>query len=659
MKKSYCLIFILLVGISPGVKAQQASKPDTLRDAFLARPLSIIKEEPRWNMASTDLYTAWLSNGLYGLYGAQPQIMLNGIPINSNLFGWQNLNMLPIFAKNINKAASHFAPGIYEQTVAGSGVINFMTEPLNKGVNAKIFYYSGNETKDPGPWAYDSLKMSPNIDRWGPDKGVMLAYKAPKWFIKGFYLQRFHKPRDLAQNLRLHITNSLLGTNSGYVNHLLYIDSKSGLVKAGFNSTHWKFSSRFILSENKDYLFLQPFGREIPTRIKYHQFALQGSYNYGSWHVNSRYISDYKTLHKREKLHVYIFDWQQLNHTLSLSGSYKSRLLHITPGVIFKQLNIEAPGLEGVSDNLFTLFFKSAILFDQSKFYMNSYLDLNQGASSKSITMTFGAALKFSDNYTANPEISYSDLNPIRQHAFAYWVNRGYTLNTRLNIPFNQNVSVVENRTLSLRLNNKLSAGQFSFQIAPQLVINYRLNIPWQVVTWREITNTMPGTFTVSQNQGNRFKLLLTAKQRVSSIFQQSLAIYIQKTVTGTSKYRQYFEMIPDTKVKYQADYSPFKGLQLSLNATYRSAVKWNEFAAVDGKQYHLPSGIPIVEFKRTFHSKIPGFLNLGFSVQKDLFDNHLSAQAGFQNILDQEVRYHAIGASLFPKVNFKVTFRF
>src|SRR5699024_6707133 len=130
-------------------------------------------------------------------------------------------------------------------------------------------------------------------------------------------------------------------------------------------------------------------------------------------------------------------------------------------------------------------------------------------------------------------------------------------------------------------------------------------------------------------------------------------------TLSGDQRYHAYFKMIPNTKIKYQIDIRPVEGIQLSLNATYRSSVKWAEFAAVDGHQYHLPSVIPITRFEQTFHTKIPAFLNVGFNIKKWLFNKHLQVQMGILNILDQEVRYHAIGASLFPKVNFKISFHF
>src|SRR5699024_10093846 len=139
--------------------------------------------------------------------------------------------------------------------------------------------------------------------------------------------------------------------------------------------------------------------------------------------------------------------------------------------------------------------------------------------------------------------------------------------------------------------------------------------------------------------------------------FKQSLHFYLQKTVSGSKRYRDYFKMIPDTKIKYQIDITPVSNLQLSFNAVYRSSVQWKEFAAVDGKKYHLPAGIPIGDFKRRFYTKIPGFINIGAGVKKGLFNNHLRAQLRFQNILDQKVRYHAIGDVLFLIVHFKVSF--
>ncbi len=653
-------VFLLIVCLPFQSVAQENSNADTLHDAFLIRPISIVKEQSRWNITSTDLFTYRISNGLYGLYGSQPQIMLDGIPINAALFGWQNLNMLPVFVQNINRAESHFAPGIYNQTASGVGVINFKSEPAEKGVTAQAFFYSGNETKDPGPWAYDSLKISPNVDRWGPDTGILLMYKTKSWYTKGIYQSRYHKPLDLAQNLRLHITNSVLGTNTGYVNHPIFIRSRSALVEAGFNFSHWGFSSRFIYSKNEDYLFLQPFGREVPMQAEYRQFAVQSKYQNGNWSAQVRYLLDFNKAKKREEIHRYIFDWEQLVHTFSLSGQYNNSVFSVTPGVILKQYNVTAPGLSDLNDRLITAYLKSAVgISDNLKLYMSGYFDYHLPSDAQSITLKLTSTVQLTDSYSVRPEIYYAESMPFRQYSFAYWVNRGYTFADRLNIFFDDPVRILENEALSAKIDNRFSLGNFSLRVVPQFIKNYRLNIPWQIVEYYEFTNTRPGTFTVTQHSGERFKLLASLGHSYANLFQQSLTIYLQNTIGGSERYRNYFKQIVDTKIKYQFDIAPVRGLRLSFNAVYRSSTQWPEFAAVDGKEYRLPAGIPIGDFTGTFHTTIPSYINAGLSVRKWLFDRHLSLQFGLQNILDREVRYHPIGASLYPKFNFKVSLRY
>ncbi len=660
MKKRYYFLLMLILGVACQAMAQTTTSVDTLHDAFLGRPSSIIKEEPRWNWASTNLFTDWISNGLYGLYGPQPQVMLDGIPVNANFFGWQNLNMLPLFVQNINKAASRFAPGVYNQTAAGAGLINFKTEQLKQGFTAHAFYYSGNETKDPGPRAYDSLRTSPNIDRWGPDRGIFLAYTSNLWFAKGFYLYRFNKPNDLAQNLRLHITNSLLDDNTEYVNYPIFIESKSALLEGGFTSSHWQFRSRFIIGNNDDFLFLQPFGRELPVQTEYRQLAFQSKYNSGTWSFKTRYLFDYKTIQKSFEQHIYIFDWKQKRHTISLSGRYEAAIFSISPGVIFEKIDTRAPGLQQNDNKLLTLFLKGDLyLGNRFIAYSNGFIDFHNNFELTSASFKIGANIAFTDRWRFNPEIYYSELAPVRQHSFAYWVKRGYTFADRLNISFNYPVNVLENEVLSVKLASRFSFGDFTLHIVPQFIKNYRLNIPWQVVRYNEFTHTRPGRFTVSQHSGERFKLLAVFEHSFSRLLQQSLSVYLQNTISGSKRYRNYFKQIPDTKIKYQFDINPVNGLRFSVNAIYRSPTTWVELKALDGKEYRLPIGIPIGQFSRSFNTTTPAFINIGLSVRKWFSDRHISLQFGLQNILDQEVRTHPIGASLYPIINFKLSLRY
>src|SRR5680860_942873 len=118
------LFFLGIMSLSLPCLAQTETPADTIRAASVMRPNDLVKQIPRWNMASTDLFTYRLDSGLYGYYGPQPQIMIDGIPVDANYFGSQNLNMLPLFIDNIETSTSRFTPGVYNNTLAGAGLID-------------------------------------------------------------------------------------------------------------------------------------------------------------------------------------------------------------------------------------------------------------------------------------------------------------------------------------------------------------------------------------------------------------------------------------------------------------------------------------------------------------------------------------------------------
>ncbi len=660
MNSRYCVLFIFLMGVTSSVNAQTDSQADTLSITGSMRPLGIVQEEPRWNITSTDLFTGWISSGLYGFYGPRPKILLDGIPIDINYFGWQNLNMLPIFVNNIDEAQSLFAPQVYRQTLASAGLVNFKTEPVTAGFSAHAFYYIGNESKDPGPWAYDSLKMSPNIDRWGPDAGFALSYGSSSgWHAKGQYLFRNHKPKDLALNLRMHFTASLLGTNQPYVNHQIYINSQSGLLETGYRSSKWNIKARTVVGTNDDYLFLQPFGREIPAQTAYRQLAVQSNYTIKNWNFEARYILHRKTIDKRIDLHTYIFDWARLAHNVALSGEYNVDNFKVKPGIIYEQMQTKAPGLNQQNDKITTFYLNSSWqMSNASRLYLQNSVDYHN--ENYAGTLRLGSSLKIIGNWKINPEIYYTQVLPVRQHSFAYGVKRGYTFGDSLGIPFDRHVQVDKNKSVVMKFGNKFALGaNVTLYFKPKFIHHYLLNVPWQVVAYSDLTNTTPGTFTVTQESGERLSLLAGVSHSISSLFEHSISFHLQQTLNSSERYKNYFKQIPDTKIQYQFDIYPTSGLRLSLNAVYRSSTEWVELEALEGKEYGLPGGIPIRPFTGTFHTKTPSYLNLSLSARKWFWDQHLSTQFNIQNLLDQEVRMHTMGAELAPKFSVKIALHF
>ena len=656
MKRIRYFFLILLTGIATCAMAQ--TPVDSLRDASFMRPLDLVQEDVRWNMATTDLFTTWLSNGLYGFYGPQPTILVDGIPVDANFLGWQNLNMLPIFIGNVEETTSRFVPQIYHHTLASGGLINFKTAPVDTGWSGSVSYYVGNETGDPGPYVYDSLKTTPNIDRWGPDAAVSVAYGYDGWYSKGVFIFRKHQPTDLNSNLRLHITNSLLGTNEGYVNHPIYIESKSGLFETGYHTDRWSIRGRYSFGTSEDYLFFQPFGREVPAKTAFQQAALQASYRFNRWLVEGSYIAHHKTIEKRVDLHSYIFDWEQWTHTTALSGQYEGDWFRLKSGIIYEQLLTGAPGIDDEKDVITTFYVNGRLPLGNSTLYMQNNLDFHRKTIAG--TVRLGSSLQLTDHWNMEPQIFYSQVLPIRQHAFAYWASRGYTFGKRLGIAYDGHSMVYENKLLAIHLRNQFTLSpHFSLILEQQLTHHYWFNVPWQIVEYNRATHTRPESFTVTRTSGDRLSLMTQLQHTISNQLQQTLSLHTQRTLSGGSRYKAYFEQIPETKLIYQLDIRPVSGLLLSLNASYRSSTRWKEFEAIEGEEYRLPVGIPIRDFSGTFHTQTPSYFDVGLSVQKWFFDHHFSTQFSVQNLFNDEVRMHPMGAKLATKFNVKIGLRF
>lgn len=655
------LFFLLLWAIAIQGKAQKTSStiPDTLDNPARLRPNDILKNDIRWNTASTDLFTYWLDAGLYGFYGSQPTIMLNGMPVDINYFGWQNLNMLPVNVEEVTQTTSRFTPQVYQNHLSNAGLIDLATVTPDSGLSFRSSFYIGNESGDPGPYIFDSLKTTPNIDRWGPDGSLSLSYHKDNWYAKGAFSFRNHQQTDLISNQRIHITASVLGTNQDYVNYKIQTTTKSGLLQTGYNGSNLKLKARALYGKGRDYLFLQPFGREIPVENAYKQFAVQGDYNLGRWLFINRYMFHNKTMGKRYDLHTYIFDWDQTSHTVSTSAKYIGTALSIMPGIIYERLKTKAPGVTEPYNDLVTFYLESQVnlgSFTQLKLYGNADYD------EKELAHTFKAGLpvQISENWKMSPEFFYSETLPLRQNSFPYWLTRGYNFGEELGIPSVTPFKSFKNELSGAKLTNRFFlSGHTTILFEQQYLRHHALNIPWQIVEEYEFLDTLPGPFTATKEEGSRFSLLAQITNKISHLVDQRFSILLQRTVSGTERYKSYWKQIPATKVSYDLDIQPVNDLMLSLNATYRSSTHWEEYADLEGASYKLPSGIPIRPYSGTFHTATPSFTNITIGLQKRFWDGRLNTQFSIQNLLNQEVRMHTMGAELFTKFNVKVGLKF
>ncbi len=641
----------MLTGAGPqitGLFAQtQLNFPDSLRDAGLMRPIHLVKQDIRWYHASTDLFSYRIDNGNYGFYGPQPKIFVDGIPIDVNFFGWQDLNMLPL--SQTETGLFGLVSQVHKGILSPGGYINFRNPTLKNGLNGHISHYAGIETGDPGPYKYDSAKVSPNIDRWGPDNEIALGYKKNGWYAKALYNHRHHNPTDLPLNARLHFTSSSLGTNTEYVNHSLVTTTESGLFETGYRSSEWGVRGRLIYGSSKDYVFLQPFGREVPAKMNYHQFALKGYFKTDHWEFKAQARTHQKYIHKRFKLTPYIFNWKQLGPTFTVSTTYQHHHFKIKPGITYEHLFTDAPGLNHAGNKLLTLFLHATLPVNKHlTFHTRLSADFN-GRYQRAKILHFNLTWHPTDFWKLIPEFSHTEVLPIRQQAFSYWVKRGYTFADSLGIPYPPSFKLKKNKLNIYKLRNVISINKnMAFELGIGIIQHRSINIPFEQVKASEfLTDTKPGPFSITQQKGTRFRLFTQFRQTVGNSFRQAFSVLYQHSIAGDDAYRNYFRQMPDAKIQYQADVSPGKDLTLSLTALYRTSTNWNEFNAIEGNHYRLPGGIPLPYTGGPFHTRTPSYANITLSVQKYFWKRHISAHISVRNALNDQIRMHPMGTNL------------
>lgn len=653
------LFFLVSSTFALQASAQTQAQTDSLFTDTYLRPNDIFKGNIRWNLASTDQFTYRINSGIFGFYGPQPRFILDGIPVDINFFGLQNINMLPLNVNNIRNVRHRFSPGIYHGSVAPAGAFSINTVRPDSGVSLTSSFYIGNETGDPGPYIFDSLKTTSNIDRWGPDAVVSLGYRKEEWYARGLWATRNHQPTDLILNQRLHLTASVLGTNQQYVNYKIETRTRSGLFETGYKNTNLSVRARALYGNARDYLFLQAYGREIPVSNAYRQLAFESTFTTGDWVFSSRYITHHKSIDKRYDLHTYIFDWDQITHTLSASAQLKSKKFNLKPGFIYKRFKTRAPGIVEPYNDLVTLYLDGAIQAGSRARirYMGS-LSYDENRWAKKFKVSIPTV--FTEHWHTSPSFFYSEILPLQQHSFAYWTQRGYTFADELGIPLSPPFGSFTDKIAGAGLTNQIIFNEsWKLKLKQQLIRHQSINIPWQQVKEYEFLDTLPGEFTATQEQGSRFHFLAGLTNRISDTFSHNLSVLLQQTISGSQRYRSYFKQVPEAKISYDLRYIPLDDLTIWLNAAYRSSVKWEEYKALEGIRYQLPSGIPIRSVSGNFHTVASSFTNIAAGVGKWFWDRRLQTQFSIQNLLNKELRYHTVGAELFTKFNMRISLHF
>ncbi|SMO36647.1 hypothetical protein [Fodinibius sediminis] len=638
-------LFILLLFLccnTPDVLGQATTeKKDSLATSILIKPNDILQAIPEWTAATTDGFAYRVHSGRYGFYGPQPTVYIDDIPIDFSYFNWQNLNMLPLSTDQIKVIGYHSDPRAHHGMLARSGYLDLRTLPPDTGFSIYSSITVGNQIEDPGPWSYDPSRVTPNIDRRGPHYISEIAYGGSRWYAKGHLSLRQHQPTNLNNNHRIGSYSYVDG-----VWHPVKTTVGNGLAEVGFHTGNWSFRTRGLLSTNDEYVFFQPFGREIPAVTGYRQLAVKASRKTGSWSLSARYLANHKSMEYRVNNKGYNFDWWRINHLFSLSSGYQNRWLSLESGGILEISN--ARGLQMVNQqSLATLYgsISSQLHRDHS---LRAGLNIDIATHETATSLSIGSTHQLTDDWSISAVLDYNEMLNYRQESSTYWYRRGYDLFSQLGITHSRPFSSQKNSSTQVKLTNDYTlAPAVSLTLEGTYIDHHTLNIPWQVVAHDEEQYTgiytHPRDFAFTAEHGSRFRLKLGLTQKVGPGFTHELNMIHRYNRDGTARYHSYWKQIPKQQLRYAVKIRPVTDLSFSAAAFYRSTANWKEYQNLEGEQYRsLQPQYPLQY--GTFHTRTPSFFNIDITARKWFWDRRLATTFSLRNLLNTEVRYHTLG---------------
>ena len=182
------LVGLALGAGAPGVGAQT---PIVIRRAEIERSgwnriAEFLEGAAGWAVSSVDGATFAASPdhlpqpGESAAGTAQWLVFIDDQPVQTNMFGLHLLELLPVTPGEIDSVVFVRVQAVIDGTPAPRGAMRIYTSRHANGSFARLTYEHGDETGDPGPFRYTTLR-SPNLEKLGPFAHADLGYATPRW----------------------------------------------------------------------------------------------------------------------------------------------------------------------------------------------------------------------------------------------------------------------------------------------------------------------------------------------------------------------------------------------------------------------------------------------------------------------------------------------
>ncbi len=267
---------------------------------------------------------------------------------------------------------------------------------------------------------------------------------------------------------------------------------------------------------------------------------------------------------------------------------------------------------------------------------------LSTAGGDVAVSAVLGTRHTLQPGFTLGATAALTQRLPEQTARFAFWQARGYAA-------FDDDLFVNQPFPLERTTEGVLSA-DVSVRLAPALTLDadaalhsYNgLTIETQsVAPDPDAVETIRSLFIESDAAGDVVSSRVAVRAahgrwRGRLFHDQRWLVYAVKPLFGgETAFERAWEAVPRHRAGVEAAVSPDAGFTLSGSLVYRSGARWPAYAALDGGNGGL------------YSDTVPAVWLLDAALEKALWQRRLRLSLLFRNLLNQEERYHPVGAAL------------
>ena len=630
-------IVLLFVTFAAPLRAQplrQVITGEEIRAAGLVRLGELIDLVDGWTVISLDGLRQ-RSSPLHGGLGGDAawELWVDGHPVDFDVLGVRMLNRLPVLLQDVDSVEVVRGPASTRGPLAAEGRVHVHTRRPKRGIHGRLAYWTGNETGDPGPFKYIG-NDGYNVDHLGPDIEVTGEGGRAWGGFRAQGLSRIHFPTYRAVRDRLQEQLPSSGGARTYPKTEL-LGAAVQMRWTGERGEHGLWGG---VSELGDFLFLEPYLREVPARSLFARLGARGHLALAPDVRASYYTS--ATVNRLSEWSADVGidpSLRVVTYRAGLEASGRMARLDGRLGAYVQHDVAEASvDLADPTYTVTTLY--AAATHRHPGVEPSVTLQARLDGENVALQGLLAVALRRS-GWTWTTWLAYDEHLFDDTHRLWRWTRRGYPLLDTLGVPYVLGEAYDEHRVLALETAVEVQRGTAWTASTGAFIRHYRrLTLEDRMLThYDEAWRHFDGVTVLKDGAGGTVAGGYAGlRRRWGPRLRQHLFISVQHAIRGDRLFTEAWRSRPVLEARTRAAFRAAPTFTLYSSLAYRSGTRWPGLGGAE----RLSDG--------SYRDAVPAALVADVAATKWLWERRLRGTLGVRNVLGEAYRQHPLGGA-FP----------